>query len=392
MSDPKILILADDLTGALEVGAKFADRGLAAPVISRSGFDLSYHVGATPVLAVDTETRHTSPSAAADAVYKLACQARDNNVRYIYKKTDSTLRGNIASELQALIRAFPGQPVVYAPAYPRLGRTVRNGVLFVDGVPVDRTVFAIDPLNAVRESYIPALLDITDGPVATLIRSVQEIRTGSSAGVYLLDGERDDDVRTAAREFVGSGWLRLAAGPSGFADYLAEAVSLPRSGRCPWPSVRSCLVVNGSMHEASREQMRCAGQMGWASCRPNASLAVATSLGWCLLDPEGPGDMGGPQSAVRIGEVVRDLLGRIDFDAVTVLGGDTAFQTLKALGSPTLHPLGEVLPGVPVSRVEAASLKRGVLMRRRDLYFVTKAGGFGTIDLLGSLRAALDRC
>ncbi len=391
MSELKILILADDLTGALEVGAKFADRGLPAPVISKSGFDLSHHEGATPVLAVDTETRHASPTAAAAVVHKLACQARDNDVRLIYKKTDSTLRGNIASELQALILAFPGQPVVYVPAYPRLGRTVRDGVLLVDGMPVDRTTFAIDPLDPVRESYIPALFGTTDGPVATRIRSVQEIGAGSSFSVYLLDGERDDDVRAAAREFVGSGWLKLAAGPSGFADYLAEAVSLPRSSRARWPTVRSCLVVNGSMHEASREQMRWAGERGWGSCRPNALPPVATSPGWCLFDAEGPGDMGGPQSAARIGGAVRDLLRRIDFDAVTVFGGDTAFQTVKAFGSPILHPLGEVLPGVPVSRIGATSFQRGIVMRRRDLYFITKAGGYGPIDLLNSLKVALER-
>ena len=57
----------------------------------------------------------------------------------IYKKTDSTLRGNIAAELRALADLFPTWRIGYAPAYPALGRTVKNGVLYVDDVPVSET-------------------------------------------------------------------------------------------------------------------------------------------------------------------------------------------------------------------------------------------------------------
>ncbi len=391
MTDLKILILADDLTGALEVGAKFAGRGLPAPVICETDPQLRHAEGVKHVLVLDTETRHAAPAVAAEAVYRLACHAREHYVRFVYKKTDSTLRGNIGSELQALIRAFPGDSLVYAPAYPQLGRTVRDGVLFVEGVPVTRTTFAFDPLDPVRECYIPALLEISDCPVAALVKSLRDISAGSSPGIYLLDGEREDDIRAAARDFVDSGWLRLAAGPSSFADYLAEAVSLQRSDRSPWPTVRTCLVVNGSMHEVSSEQMRYARELGWNLCRPGESLAAALSPAWYLLEGANPGNWAGLQPAVRIGETVCDLLRRIDFDAVTVFGGDTAFGIIKALGSPTLHPVGEVLSGVPLSRIEAADLRRGTVMRKRDLCLITKAGGFGAINLLSSLRAALDR-
>ncbi|NWG14851.1 MAG: four-carbon acid sugar kinase family protein, partial [Acidobacteria bacterium] len=178
MADLSILVLADDLTGALEVGAKFADRGVPAPVICRSSVEPSCHEGPGRLCVLDMETRHLTPAEAAEAVRSLACHARDHKVDFLYKKTDSTLRGNIGSELQALLSAFPGEPLVYAPAYPRLGRTVKDGILFVDGVPVSRTRFASDPLEPVRESNIRILLEDAGCPVAGLVRSVREIGAG----------------------------------------------------------------------------------------------------------------------------------------------------------------------------------------------------------------------
>jgi len=58
-------------------------------------------------------------------VHGLACAAHERGIRFLYLKTDSTLRGNIGSEISAVLAAFPGSPLVYAPAYPRMGRTVR---------------------------------------------------------------------------------------------------------------------------------------------------------------------------------------------------------------------------------------------------------------------------
>ena len=119
---PCVLALADDLTGALETGARFAAAGVPAVV----SVELSTASDA-PVLVIDTETRHLAPADAAARIHELACQARARGVRFIYKKTDSTLRGNIGAELGALCRADPDSPLVYAPAYPAMGRTVRPG-------------------------------------------------------------------------------------------------------------------------------------------------------------------------------------------------------------------------------------------------------------------------
>ena len=111
--------LADDATGALEAGAKFAHHGLPAriwfwPEQPDTG-DLTGSNGAV----VDTESRHLAP---ADAFARI-CQSASPGVDHLYKKTDSTLRGNITAGFRALMTAYPSRPLVYVPAYPDMGRT-----------------------------------------------------------------------------------------------------------------------------------------------------------------------------------------------------------------------------------------------------------------------------
>ena len=67
-----------------------------------------------------------------------------------------------------------------APAYPALGRTVRNGVLYVDGVAVAQSAFAHDALNPIRGSSVSAML-------------------GPDLPCTIFDGETDSDLREAAR-------------------------------------------------------------------------------------------------------------------------------------------------------------------------------------------------
>lgn len=309
-----ILAIADDLTGALEVGAKFAD---AVVTTKRT---VSTHPN-VPVLIIDTETRHLSPDAAAAIVYETVLSAQQFAPQLIYKKTDSTLRGNIAAELRALMQACPDRSLVYVPAYPEMGRTVRNGHLFVDGVPVHRTAFANDPLNPVRASHIAGLLE---GLAATV-----------------LDGEITADIEAAAREILSQNPPPVAAGPAALAGFLGHkpAFETPRLSRC--------LVVNGSLHPASATQIEFARSSGvldhhWLSCDRNP-------------------------------ECVRQMLAQGHFDALIVFGGDTAFDIHRALGTPDFHTYGELVPGVPLS-------KSG------DLFWITKAGGFGPPELLYDIR------
>ncbi|HVW85574.1 MAG TPA: four-carbon acid sugar kinase family protein [Bryobacteraceae bacterium] len=334
-----ILALADDLTGALEVGAKFAGHGLYAVVTTETSIPSPPE---SAVLVIDTETRHLPPSDATASVHNVLQSALRFPPWLVYKKTDSTLRGNIAAELNALLDLMPERPLVYAPAYPDMGRTVQNGSLFIDGIPAHQTAFARDPLNPVQDSSIRALL----------------------AGVpaRVLDGLSNSDLAAAASEILARDPPAIAAGPAALAEALAERLCpLPR-GRPNWPLARRFLVVNGSLHPAAAAQIAFARSQGWFENE------------WSCFDADTGGE--GVDRALRTGECVRRLLESASVDGLIIFGGDTAFGIHRALGSPRLEPYGEVVQGVPVSRCG-------------DLLWVTKAGGFGAPDILRTIRQNL---
>ncbi|HZT31537.1 MAG TPA: four-carbon acid sugar kinase family protein [Bryobacteraceae bacterium] len=358
----QILALADDLTGALEIGAKFAARGIRSRVTLGRRLDFGRALG---LLVINTETRHVPPEQAYARVRTLARAARRRGIRRLYKKTDSTLRGHIGWELAALLAAHPRGHVIYAPAYPALGRAVRQGRLYVNGVPVEETEFARDPLNPIHASDIPRVL-AAQGAVPVFADS-GELAERLAPGIYVCDGESTADVDRVAERLARqpSGWL--AAGPAALAEAIAERLRPGAVARPAWPVVRTCLIVNGSLHPVSLAQVRYAAERGCAG-----------GSGWDLLPlPEAAG-LSGQAYAARLGEAVRAAIQARLPDALVIFGGDTAAAILRALGCTALRPVGELLPGVPLARLE-----------RRALWLISKAGGFGPPDVLCALRNLL---
>ena len=140
----RLLMIADDFTGALDTGVQLAAHGIPTQVVVGQA-DLS--ACSSTVLVVDTETRHLSAAKAAEAVARLTRSAVENGVGCIYKKTDSALRGNIGAELAALLKASGARNLPFLPAFPQIGRTTKKGVHYIDGVPVTKAPSASTPSN-----------------------------------------------------------------------------------------------------------------------------------------------------------------------------------------------------------------------------------------------------
>ena len=286
----------------------------------------------TRALVIDTETRHLSPALAEEKISECAVP----DAEMIYKKTDSTLRGNIGAELRALANAYTGGRIAYVPAYPKLGRTVRDGCLHVDGVRVHETQFARDALNPVKDCFIRRLLD-------------------GNLPCDIFDGETDADIDRAAERILSDRRYRIVAGPAAIADSLARRLNIARVPAPVLPRVGSCLVVNGSRHQASIAQIERAKANEW--------ISTADSARWRFLP------------AIS-GSAVRTVLDKQRYDAIMIFGGDTAFSIVEALGIPVLRPLGEVVPGVPCATAD-------------DLTFITKAGGFGSSDVIREIQGVV---
>lgn len=388
MSSPQVVAIADDLTGALEVGAKFAEHGMSGWVTTNLCQPEWPCTGPSPVsMTFDTESRHLSTGAAAQRVHNLASCCQSDGVRFVYKKTDSTLRGNIGSELNALAQSYSQLPLFYVPAYPRMGRIVRNGDLYVNGVPVSQTSFAADPLDPVRESNIQRLISPHCSPPVVSIR-VAALRAEMKPAIYICDGESEDEISEAAR-FITSrteGWL--AAGPAALAEHIAERIAPCKVQPC-YPEIRNCLVVSGSLNPVSQAQIRYASQQGWRTADNSKAPRAVSQAGWVLLETGIGGAQPSAEMTRQFIDAVRRILCQTNVDALVVFGGDTASRVLEALGCTDLEAICELVPGVPLSRISTSWLPALYPNGSRNLYFITKAGGFGPPDVLCRIRNLL---
>jgi uncharacterized protein YgbK (DUF1537 family) len=193
---PKLLVIADDLTGATDVAGQFAKAGVPT-LIPLGGSAFERIESRFEVVCISSESRHRTPSDAARRVHEIARAAAQMGFEYIYKKTDSTLRGNIGSELQSLLLAVGQDRIAFVPAFPRMGRTTRDGFHFVHGQPLHLTPFAQDPLSPMRENYIPAVLARqTTLPIHCVpLEVIRQRHVGmDQPGIHVFDAEQESDL------------------------------------------------------------------------------------------------------------------------------------------------------------------------------------------------------
>ena len=151
-------IIADDLTGANDTALQFHLRGCNTQIVlDYTSHNLSSKQ--TQAWAISTETRNIPKHLAAQKVEAATRNLKENyNIEHFYKKIDSTLRGNIATEIYAMLKVLGWDAAVIVPAFPNEGRTTVGGYHLLKGMPIERTELARDPHSPIYESYIPIIL------------------------------------------------------------------------------------------------------------------------------------------------------------------------------------------------------------------------------------------
>jgi uncharacterized protein YgbK (DUF1537 family) len=355
-----LTIVADDLTGACDTGALFAGRG-AVPVTvwPRRAVEAAVRV-------VDTESRTVAPAEAAERVSTVAGRARSGSW---FKKIDSTLRGPIGVEVDALMRAIGAATAIVCPAFPAQRRVVLDRVLLVGGAPVAETPIARDPqFPGGASSVVDLLRPQLDRALAWI--PIDQLRAGGEAlaarvrrlagTAIIADAETDADLDALVEAAFAVTPAPLLVGSAGLARALAarlgllgERVELPAGGR--W------LVVAGSLHPATRRQIRDARAAG---------LSVLATAERPAADRAEP--------IARLVEQAVAALQREAWDLLVVTGGETAVALWTALAAERLDLLGVPAPGLAFGHLRVPG--------REPLAVLTKAGGFGPPDLLVSLQ------
>lgn len=240
-----IIVIADDLTGAAEIGGIAWRHGLSAEI--QVEIDLS---SPADLLVVDTNSRGLSPLAATERVVAVAEICRRAGVTHLFKKVDSVLRGPILAELYALMGVLGRERGLLVPANPGLGRTVGQGIYRVQGDPLDRTDFANDPDYPATSADVRHLLwqRSAGWPHEGWHEgSVQLLATGqalTTLGVSVGEAESDEDVQRWADALDGE---TLPAGASAFfAAYLTTLGHGEVDRRLAEVYAQSTLYVNGS--------------------------------------------------------------------------------------------------------------------------------------------------
>ena len=144
-------LIADDLTGTLDTGVQFRQKGLVTLV----PFRFSPSLKDVPVLALNSSTRHSRPEMAYRKVKQLCKKLKG---RILYKKIDSTLRGNVAVEILAVLDESGLSKAILAPAFPTQGRTLEDGILKFYGTPFHLTHYRKEFSPSLDTSFVPELI------------------------------------------------------------------------------------------------------------------------------------------------------------------------------------------------------------------------------------------
>ena len=420
----QLAIIADDLSSCTDCGIQLARDGLRTYVVLDRHGDIG-HLGSCDVVAVDTDSRARD---AGDAYHRVVEATRfvQGACTAVYKSVDSTLRGNLGSEVDAVMDVIAFDIAAIAPAFPLYGRTTIAGTQYVHGRRIDLTEFASDPQMPIRESSVPGAfasqsrrrvghvgLDTLHGGSAAVRARVMELQ---QVGVELVifDAQSEDDLDVIVSGVTSSGLRVLWVGSTGLAGHLS--VTMNTTARTPAAAVKHegsgvpILSVVGSASQITREQVAAYVRQAAASsvrmdpvriiegprlrdreikrCRMHVldelrsgrdvvlevlssreDIAATQALGRRK-------DLDGAQAGVELvrslAEICASVIERIEVGGLILTGGDTARAVCDRLGARGILILCEVEPGIPLAR----------MVGPYEVAIVTKAGGFGSPDAL----------
>ncbi len=215
-------VIADDLTGAAELGGLATRLGLRATLLLSGSQELL-----SDVVCIDTDSRMCSPGEAARRAATAALQLKQAGATWIYKKVDSVLRGQVISEIASILEQLKLKLALLGPANPSLGRTIREGHYFVSNRPLHQTEFARDPAYPRTTSDVLKLLGNTRLP----LHCCRPEAALPARGIVVAEAESSADVVDWAARWVPE--ILPAGGAEFFGELLKRVHSLRSTVRSP---------------------------------------------------------------------------------------------------------------------------------------------------------------
>ena len=402
----KVAIIADNLIGATDCGVHFRKFGLKTRVVLNYTY-LDSYCGEDDVLAVSTETRKLSSQEAYVRAYKAASELHSMGFRLFYKKIDSTLRGQIAEEIRAVMDALVVPLALIVPSYPAARRIVKDGYMQI--------VQNADAGAAFPVCFVPAIIRGGTSDVVGLLRE-SDVRSGEKslgrkiAALYrggvqmiVLDAVEEEDLRIIASVVAKIEVPCLAAGSSGLAAHLPVAWNLVGERMAAGSSI---MVIVGTSNRVSADQVRTFSRAEstvlitldseeiysgrWESEMEKALIVAVDALATghvpvfaidsLLKDCDYSMSLSeriqtyGPVIADMFAGITRSVASEGLVNTIVIVGGGTTTDVCQRLETSTIELDRELEFGIPIGTLiggECAGLR-----------IVTKGGGIGRIDTL----------
>lgn len=420
----KLAVIADDLTGANDTALQFAKRNIKSSV--EINFVEITDIEDKEVIVIDTDSRDLDKELAYKKVKDICEKISKYDIKCIYKKVDSTLRGNLGIEIKAVDDIFNPDIVIIAPAYPANQRITIGGYHLLEGKPIELTEIANAPKTPVKKSYLPAILgEQVDEEIAivdfkllrqkidTVTKKISEfVKNGKRWIVFdIIEEENFITLMNAIKEYKNILWV----GSAGLAEYLPyyyrwtgeKFLSMNRRKG-------SILICAGSVSHITQNQVQTLlnkekinlVKINMASlledkdnelmkkaqiinqlikAQENILLATAQSDDEVekAIEIGKKYNLSRKEVSEKIANIMAELIRSVNVNNLSgmiLTGGDMAVHICRAIGVNSIKIISEIDSGVPLGYIESNKLEK--------LFIVTKAGAFGKPDVfIKSIRA-----
>jgi D-threonate/D-erythronate kinase len=413
----RISVISDDLTGASDCGGQLVRFGLKVSVVVQEHSEKTDDYDA---VIYNTDSRSVTGFEAYQRVKKVCDTIKAGPVDLVYKKIDSTMRGNIGVEINAIYDSFSPDFVIIAPAFPVNGRKVINGIHYLNSVKLENTEVAKDPKTPVRDSEIKRLIENQSKRKVEHI-TFEEIHQGygtimdklvscknNQISYITVDSVQESDLEKLVELIHQTDFSVVWVGSAGLMNHLPEIYGMTQVQKTlPLPIHHEpVLLVVGSVSEAGRSQLEhllnysdTVGlemdsakvlqdedkEMELMRILSGAKESILQGKNVVLyssnnvIETRKIGEQLG-YDAVKISNIISMVLGELAAKMITVhdlkylflTGGDTAQQVFLQLNANEFILLDEVESGIPLGRVSTD----------KELLIVTKAGNFGSKEVM----------
>lgn len=404
----KLVVIADDITGGNATGVLLTKQGWRVLIVPDYRVSITDPLDGHDAIVWNAATRLLPAEEAGWRVRRMAEQVMRHDDRLLLaKRIDSTLRGSIGRETEAVLHVMPPETIAaVVPAFPGSGRITRGGELFVHGEPVHLTEAGRDPFTPVRTSrvvdWIREQTSLSVGWLQTRqymnpadLRAAIDWLIGLGHKLIVCDAESDGEIEQLAEVWASLDLPVLPVDPGPFTAAYAAAKNARE---------KRILLISGSLAETARRQLNYlqqsypVGMMTVDADRLTQTdgaqyyveevihrveeLTARYQVVGLRTDgvPATQGD--GPGVSLAIARLVVDLLHRDPFDGLYLSGGEVAFTTLRAMEVEGLQLLGEVLPLCVMAKLVGGPFE--------GMRIVTKGGSVGDdAAILTSVKALL---